>query len=386
MNTTPLGKACEEGRFDIANELIELGADSSSCITSLNDVGRKSLFVEAIKNNNMKLFYDLIDYFENVYYKGIKERTYYGMTPMLSACEQQNVEIVKKLVELGADVQSALLHACTFGSIEFVEMVISLGADINCEFRYEMTPLLDAFGCGKQDLFFKLLEMGAEIDLKKDYLLMESCIDFYNGETLEKLVKLGVNVNCKNSLGLAPLHIACKNRNTEIVEKLLQIGANVNIKDDQGRTPLYHSCIYYFYGCDDVYMHNNSEDADGDECIEFTEIFELLLGHGADMNSKDNEGCTVFHRICSLETISPRIVNKLIENGADLDSKDNRGLTPLNYARDNGNLEIVALLIEHGAENEANEDKTKSIMEDRMSTIPSVKKEDSIFKRIFSCF
>lgn len=57
----------------------------------------------------------------------------------------------------------------------------------------------------------------------------------YDFETMKRLLELGVDVNARNSLGIAPLHYA---PNGQIVDLLVKHGADVNILDFWGCTPL----------------------------------------------------------------------------------------------------------------------------------------------------
>jgi eukaryotic-like serine/threonine-protein kinase len=57
-------------------------------------------------------------------------------------------------------------------------------------------------------------------------------------ETLQSLLKSGVDVNLKNADGKTALMIATDNGSLEEVQLLLQQGANVNVQDPEGRTPL----------------------------------------------------------------------------------------------------------------------------------------------------
>jgi ankyrin repeat protein len=43
------------------------------------------------------------------------------------------------------------------------------------------------------------------------------------------------------------------------------------------------------------------------------------------------------------------VVEVLIANGADIDAKDNKGWTPLQRAKKGYRVEVVKLLLEHGA-------------------------------------
>jgi hypothetical protein len=62
------------------------------------------------------------------------------------------------------------------------------------------------------------------------------------------------------------------------VERLLSVGADVNAKDRyDGNTPLHRACCAWGYNNDHV------------------QIFQALLEHGAEIEARNNQGCTPLH-------------------------------------------------------------------------------------------
>lgn len=50
-------------------------------------------------------------------------------------------------------------------------------------------------------------------------------------------------INCTNSDGYAPLHVAASEGHTGIVEILIEYGATIDARTKNFRTPLHISCI-----------------------------------------------------------------------------------------------------------------------------------------------
>ena len=97
------------------------------------------------------------------------------------------------------------------------------------------------------------------------------------------------------------LFMAASSKDVKIVEKLLKLGANVNIQNDKMQTPLHLAC--------------NSENDTADY-----EIVKLLLEKGAIVNAKDCDGNTPLY-VAHWPDI-PEIVEELLKHGADFDSEN----------------------------------------------------------------
>ena len=96
------------------------------------------------------------------------------------------------------------------------------------------------------------------------------------------------------------------------------------------------------------------------------EVVRLLVEHGADVNAQDNDGYTALLAAAvsgavsgampgavllgPVELVKVEIVRLLVEHGADVNAQDNDGYTALLVAAMLGDVEVVRLLVEHGAD------------------------------------
>jgi ankyrin repeat protein len=79
----------------------------------------------------------------------------------------------------------------------------------------------------------------------------------------------------------------------------------------------------------------------------YAKIIRLLLDHGANPNTPDNNGVTPLDVACYRNRIAG--VEALLNSHADLNHRDDFGKTPVEWASYNGYPEIVKMLLAHGA-------------------------------------
>ena len=124
---------------------------------------------------------------------------------------------------------------------------------------------------------------------------------------------------------LSTLHIAAGNGDLAEVDKLLRIGTDVNEKDTSGDTPLAWAAW------------NNHPD-----------VAQLLLNKGADVNTRNNTSMTPLHYAALTGHVG--VAEILLKNGADVTVKDTSGYTPQHFAAAFGHPDFVTLLLSKGAE------------------------------------
>ena len=162
-------------------------------------------------------------------------------------------------------------------------------------------------------------------------------------EAVKQYLDAGGDVNAKNKVTTTPLYWAAYEGQKEIVELLITNGADVNLrsgmvvktKDGSEGNKMAQEIM------------NNRTPLDMAILREHTEIAELLIAKGTDVNAKSNRGYTPLHEASKKE--KTEIIELLIAKGADVNAKDADGKTPLDRAIMNRIDEIADLLRKHGA-------------------------------------
>lgn len=236
--------------------------------------------------------------------------------------------------ELFAAVQSLDLNK------PHVEALLAQGANINAQDALGSTPLCRVlsrdFDGNEQEIkaiVEFLLAKGAEVNPKKDerwpYFNKEEKADwlaqfkkinniYTNEDAYEGLIEL------RSNRVTTPLHLAAFARHHETVELLITHGADVNTRDSQGKTPLHISA------------HK-----------QYDLIAKPIIAQKADVNAKDLDGNTPLH-VAALHQ-SKAVVELLIKSGADIDARNRRGETPFHIAARHKIKEVADLLLAHGA-------------------------------------
>ncbi|KAJ5169200.1 uncharacterized protein N7482_004794 [Penicillium canariense] len=199
-----------------------------------------------------------------------------GRAPLHYAAEIGHIEIVKLLLDKGADPninevhsgRTPLYYAAEKGYNEVVKLLLDKGANPNTnEVRDGRTPLHCAVGKGYNEVVKLLLDKGANPNSKdRSKIIRVVWTPLYyasvigHNEMVKQLLDEGFDPNINEVRGgWTPLYYAVENGHGDIVKLLLDKGADPNIDEVHGgRTPLNYA---------DEKGHN--------------EVVKLLLGKGA---------------------------------------------------------------------------------------------------------
>ena len=258
-----------------------------------------------------------------------------GLTPLIIGAALGQTEIVKLLLEKGADVNArdnrigamAIMVASDKGHVDIIKLLIENGADINAKDNNSSTPLMIAAEKGQVKAAKFLIENGADINAGNNLLgAMPIGIASDKGhvDIIKLLIENGADIGAKDKNGATPLMIAAEKDQPEVINFFIENGADINVRDNYGGTPLM-AASYYGH----------------------MDIVRLLIEKGADVNAKDKNGGTTL-MVASYYGRTD-IIKLLIEKGADVNAKRNDGTTAIEIAKTMGQSGIAEMLKGAGA-------------------------------------
>jgi ankyrin repeat protein len=296
----------------------------------------------------------------------VKAATRYGITPMSLAAMNGNPAMLRLLLDAGADPNSgtpsgetALMTAARTGNVEAVTLLLDRGANVNAkETEHAQTALMWAVTENHSDVVELLLARGADINARTNVTLPKGeyvparaggasgtgivrqralptpdggmtpllfAVRDGNAAMTRLLLDRGADIAQSSGNRTSPLLIALLNGQVGLATELLERGANPNAADDYHREALFAAIDLRNFN------HEKYTDlpTDGRDPLD---LIKVLLKKGADPNARTN-------------TVP---VHGLMQFDASWVNFD--GQTPFVRAALSGDIEVMRLLLEAGAD------------------------------------
>lgn len=290
-----------------------------------------------------------------------------GRTPLMAAASRGRLDVMDLLLDHGADPngralgpkrgrkpleywearalkesvdpdlgQTALIRMVGryLNTEQVMKKLLEAGADPDLTDVYRKTPLMHATWRGRPDVVRLLLAAGANPNLRDvfDYsaLMHARRAVYHEGEDGLEIVRLLREAGADEA-GWADVELewAAGSGDLDRVKAEVERGADVNFLNDSGETPLLRATVDR-----------------GVEPERALRMITFLLGHGADPNRCRQGGSSPL--FSAVRHGDLEVVHLLLLHGADPSAQED-GLTALDEAKAYGHLEIVDLLTKSGA-------------------------------------
>lgn len=277
-----------------------------------------SIAKEAVLTNNLEKLEDIIS--------GL-EFTQETATDLISeifydAVQKSRIEMMKFLVGKGANInyencfkQSVLCVVLIKNDPDnenILKFLLENGADVNHENINGQSDFMYLMDKGKLSYSYllDLVDYVSNIHEKSVrtggsylHIAVERVHDKTRVDMLNKLLKMGLEVNCLDNNGDTPLHLMGSIACYCSMVLLLENGADIRMRNILGETVLH--CLAY-----------------SNELHGYSDCFKLLINSGVDINELDYTGRTFFHHSLMSEDTTPKVVKELINYGLKINVRD----------------------------------------------------------------
>ncbi|RJX30482.1 MAG: hypothetical protein C4531_08910 [Desulfurivibrio sp.] len=269
---SPLSNACAWGKLDWVRLYLEHGADPN-----IVDEDRRTPLNWAIWGKCQAIVEYLLAQGANPNCVGDD-----GEAPLVTALMDDNLEAANLLLDKGASVhvppgQYSPLHvAARAGNVEMVKRLVALGADIHARSTSGETPLLSSVYSPTPEATAYLVSLGCAVNDQDEQGVSPLFRAAMMGSTgnAQVLIKNGADLTVRGKRYLlTPLHLAAIKGYGDLVDLLLAAGAYPNSKDKDGHTPLFYAVKYNFPAIAALLRDHGGRN---DEAIEINDLRKRL--------------------------------------------------------------------------------------------------------------
>jgi len=319
-----------------------------------------------------------------------------GETPIFMAVKHDGPSTVRTLLENKANLnardsegKSALHAAVRWNAVNSANTLIDSGIDINGHSLNGATPLHDAVRWGITDIETILIREGADLesrDAQGNTPLMEAVIAG-NTSSIERLAANGANPMTRNIRGDTPLHMAVAMEQYNLVNMFLGMGVSIHARNTRSRTPFQTSLTVSPRMVSTLLTKDriNGTDDFGNSALHIAiqekahiSIIRTIMDQGIRTNTVDSNGRTALRMAVDLgawetaklladsgsdpfsvavDSKTPAEIAiakgetalKALFSGRAVNARDKSGNTILHYAAYQGTPQIIAMLLELGA-------------------------------------
>lgn len=313
----------------------------------------------------------------------------YGQAPLHVALQARHAGMVSALLAAGADVEqrdgageTPLLLAIRAGAGDLVELLLAAGAEVDArDDRYGQTALMLAVREDKPALAARLLQAGADVNAQslagtehRRVLPSEVPVGTSQGVGINRsgLPDRGMRYPITGSK--TPLLFATRQGNLALTRLLVEAGADLEQADANGITPLLNAILNYSVVSVERAPHSDH-----------FAIAHFLVDAGANVNAEDWYGQTPLWVAVDMRNLEMRVtdtsnfvdreaafalIETLLAKGAKPNPRirefpperrfiagtgfngwvDMTGQTPFLRAAIAGDLRVLRLLLDHGAD------------------------------------
>jgi len=230
-------KACRNGDVKLAADSLARGANANTKTSLMDRPPSFSPLMFAAQAGNLDLIKLLVEHGAEVNAGALS-----GAPPLQFACMDGKIETVNYLIEHGASLTNATASLCWAawrGYSNIVVLLVEKGVPIDQSAGEVGTPLQRALQGGFVNIAAFLVKHGADIKKPEGGSTpLHNAVRFGSLEAVKFCLDAGADVNAKDSYGVTPLMYAASGNNVDAAKLLLEHGADAQLKNPRGQTAM----------------------------------------------------------------------------------------------------------------------------------------------------
>lgn len=287
---------------------------------------------------------------------------------VLEAARSGDVALVRELIDADPELVNAstergsttLLFACVGGSPDVVRLLLDRGADARAANDAHYTPLHVAAARDHVEAMELLISAGADIesaDLEGERALHHAAA---NGarRAVELLLRHGADLEARNDHGRTPLLlVARESGDIETARVLIRAGADINAVDESGAPSLGLAAWRGYRGFVDMLLGEGARMPESEpERLRLLELaakrgleglVEALVEAGLDLEALSASRPELICDVAAGGSVP--ILERLVRSGFDVSAADGNGWTPLHCAAEFDRTPALEYLLAKGA-------------------------------------
>lgn len=289
---------------------------------------------------------------------------------LYAAIRRNDLTAVSRMLATDIDIsvtdsfgESPLMYAALHAGPEIVKGLLDYGADPNEANHAGATALMRA--TANRASVRILIGSGARVDARSERgrtALLIAARRPGSRPVVRDLIWSGANPNAKDVRGVTPLMEAARAGDTQSMRELIKAGARINETRNNGRTALMaavrsrrQEAVWFLIDRDadaNVQALEGVSSNSNDTALTMAAgrgvpgIVRALIGANADLEARNAMGYTALMQAACSDYVNAAIVRALLVAGAAISPKGVDGETALTLARQRGGTETVQLLLE----------------------------------------
>lgn len=267
---------------------------------------------------------------------------------LAEAIEKEDLKTVRKMLEEGIDPNirvpgnslnyTPLFFAVKSSKPAITEALLKAGADPTLEDDNGDPVMVYASDAETKKHALILIKHGVSIDSKNSMGISPLLrgAPYENGPDVQVKIDLGASVDLTDPRGNTALMRASQAGNLEAMKVLIEAGANLNLVNEAGQSALAFA--------------TESDDPFGSEKKKHITAVKLLIEAGIDLNRRDGSGETALLKALSHWGHDEEIIKLLLAAKPDVSVRDEEGRDALFYAVEDRDKNVhLATLLKLGA-------------------------------------